>query len=304
MQDCEGIGVEVMAEKRMFSLSVVDTDWFLDLPLSTQALYFHLNMRADDDGFVDAPNSIVRKIGASKNDFDLLVAKRYVLKFESGIIVIKHWRMHNTIRQDRYKPTQFQEELKTLSIKENKSYTDCQPSVNQVATKCIQNVSADIDIDLDIDKELDINKLYLGQKTCEDSSKKEKLFESFWKVYPRKVGKEKCRNWFKSHKPKEDLVQKMIEAVEEQKKSKQWSDPQYIPHPYTWLNQGRWEDELTPSKDSTFQSAPKNPIQWEEAKGSSFEEDLKLCKQHPELLNGMDVYNPERANEIRRILGL
>ena len=304
MQDCEGIGVEVMAEKRMFSLSVVDTDWFLDLPLSTQALYFHLNMRADDDGFVDAPNSIVRKIGASKNDFDLLVAKRYVLKFESGIIVIKHWRMHNTIRQDRYKPTQFQEELKTLSIKENKSYTDCQPSGNQVATKCIQNVSADIDIDLDIDKELDINKLYLGQKTCENTSKKEELFESFWKVYPRKVGKEKCRNWFKSHKPNEELVQKMIEAVEEQKKSKQWSDPQYIPHPYTWLNQGRWEDELTPSKDSTFQSAPKNPIQWEEAKGSSFEEDLKLCKQHPELLNGMDVYNPERANEIRRILGL
>ena len=304
MQDCEGIGVEVMAEKRMFSLSVVDTDWFLDLPLSTQALYFHLNMRADDDGFVDAPNSIVRKIGASKNDFDLLVAKRYVLKFESGIIVIKHWRMHNTIRQDRYKPTQFQEELKTLSIKENKSYTDCQPSGNQVATKCIQNVSADIDIDIDIDKELDINKLYLGQKTCEDSYKKEELFESFWKVYPRKVGKEKCRNWFKSHKPKEELVQKMIEAVEEQKKSKQWSDPQYIPHPYTWLNQGRWEDELTPSKDSTFQSAPKNPIQWEEAKGSTFEEDLELCRNHPEILNGMDKYNPERANEIRRILGL
>ena len=304
MQDCEGIGVEVMAEKRMFSLSVVDTDWFLDLPLSTKAIYCHLNMRADDDGFVDAPNSIVRKIGASKNDFDLLVAKRYVLKFESGIIVIKHWRMHNTIRQDRYKPTQFQEELKTLSIKENKSYTDCQPSVNQMETKCSQNASADIDIDLDIDKELDINKLYLGQKTCEDTYKKEELFESFWKVYPRKVGKEKCRNWFKSHKPNEELVQKMIEAVEIQKKSKQWSDPQYIPHPYTWLNQGRWADELTPSKDSTFQSAPKNPIQWEEAKGSSFEEDLKLCKQHPELLNGMDVYNPERANEIRRILGL
>ena len=129
------------------------------------------------------------------------------------------------------------------------------------------------------------------------------MFESFWKVYPRKIGKEKCRNWFKSHKPKEDLVQQMIEAVEQQKKSKQWSDPQYIPHPYTWLNQGRWEDELTPTKDSTFQSAPKNPIQWEEAKGSSFEEDLELCKQHPELLNGMDVYNPERAKEIRRILG-
>lgn len=139
--------------------------------------------------------------------------------------------------------------------------------------------------------------------SCAKEEKNESIFESFWKVYPRKIGKEKCRNWFKSHKPKEDLVQKMIEAVEQQKKSKQWSDPQYIPHPYTWLNQGRWEDELTPTKDSTFQSAPKNPIQWEEAKGSSFEEDLELCRSHPELLNGMDRYNPERAKEIRRILG-
>ena len=138
--------------------------------------------------------------------------------------------------------------------------------------------------------------------SCAKEEKNESIFESFWKAYPRKIGKEKCKNWFKSHKPKEDLVQKMIEAVEQQKKSKQWSDPQYIPHPYTWLNQGRWEDELTPTKDSTFQSAPKNPIQWEEAKGSSFEEDLELCKQHPELLNGMDRYNPERAKKIRELL--
>ena len=300
----------------MFSLSVVDTDWFLDLPLSTQALYFHLNMRADDDGFVDAPNSIVRKIGASKNDFDLLVAKRYVLKFESGIIVIKHWRMHNTIQKDRYHPTQFQEELKTLSVKENKSYTDSE--VNQTETQCIQsvsnmypkriqNVSLGLDIDLDLDKDLDINKLYLGQKTCEDTSKKEELFESFWKVYPRKIGKEKCRNWFKSHKPKEDLVKQMIEAVEQQKKSKQWSDPQYIPHPYTWLNQGRWEDELTPTKDSTFQSAPKNPIQWEEAKANTIDDDINLIRNNPDkahqLLEAMDKINPERATQIRLMLG-
>ena len=142
--------------------------------------------------------------------------------------------------------------------------------------------------------------------SCAKEEKNESIFESFWKVYPRKIGKEKCRNWFKSHKPKEDLVQQMIEAVEQQKKSKQWSDPQYIPHPYTWLNQGRWEDELTPTKDSTFQSAPKNPIQWEEAKGSTFEEDLKLCREHPEqakkILDGMDVYHPERAKKIREIL--
>ena len=129
-----------MAEKRMFSLSVIDTDWFLDLPLSTQALYFHLSMRADDDGFVDSPKSILRKINASQNDYDMLLAKRYILEFESGIIVIKHWRMHNSIQKDRYKPTQFQEELNSLELKDNKAYTEkgvCIQSVYNLDTKCI-----------------------------------------------------------------------------------------------------------------------------------------------------------------------
>ena len=99
----------------------------------------------------------------------------------------------------------------------------------------------------------------------------------------------------------------MIEAVEQQKKSKQWSDSQYIPHPYTWLNQGRWEDELTPSKDSTFQSAPKNPIQWEEAKANTIEDDINLIKNNMDkahqLLEAMDKINPERATQIRLMLG-
>ena len=142
--------------------------------------------------------------------------------------------------------------------------------------------------------------------SCAKEEKKESIFESFWKVYPRKIGKEKCRNWFKSHKPKEDLVQKMIEAVEQQKKSKQWSDPQYIPHPYTWLNQGRWEDELTPTKDSTFQSAPKNPIQWEEAKANTIDDDINLIKNNmdkaPMIIDGIEKINPERAKEIKRRL--
>lgn len=143
--------------------------------------------------------------------------------------------------------------------------------------------------------------------SCAKEEKNESIFESFWKVYPRKIGKEKCKNWFKSHKPKEDLVQQMIEAVEQQKKSKQWSDPQYIPHPYTWLNQGRWEDELTPTKDSTFQSAPKNPIQWEEAKANTIDDDISLIRNNPDkahqLLEAMDKINPERATQIRLMLG-
>lgn len=129
-----------MAERRMFTKKIVDSDAFLDMPLSTQCLYFHLNMRADDDGFVNNPKRIQRTIGASEDDLKLLIAKRFLLVFENGVIVIKHWRMHNTLRKDRYSPTQYQEQLQELTIKENGSYTEkqlelpVQSSGNHLAT--------------------------------------------------------------------------------------------------------------------------------------------------------------------------
>ena len=113
-----------MAEKRMFTQKIIDSDPFLDMPLSTQALYFHLNMRADDDGFVNNPKRICRTIGASEDDLKLLLAKRFAIGFESGVLVIKHWRMHNTLRKDRYNPTQYQEEFARLDVKDNNAYTE------------------------------------------------------------------------------------------------------------------------------------------------------------------------------------
>ena len=129
-----------MANKRMFSLNVVDTDAFLDLPLSAQALYFHLNMRADDDGFVSNPNRIRQYVGAGVDDLKLLLAKRFILAFEDGVIVIKHWRMHNTIKSDRYTPTVYQEDLERLEVKDNKAYTErkfenLEPNRNQTGAK-------------------------------------------------------------------------------------------------------------------------------------------------------------------------
>ena len=103
-----------MAQKRMFSKKITDTDKFLDMPLSTQALYFHLNMDGDDDGFVGNPKTIKKKIGANDNDLDLLVFKQFIIPFENGVIVIKDWRIHNTLRNDRYTPTIYQEEKKAL----------------------------------------------------------------------------------------------------------------------------------------------------------------------------------------------
>lgn len=122
-----------MAEKRMFTQKIIDSDPFLDMPLSTQALYFHLNMRADDDGFVNNPKRVQRMIGASEDDLKLLILKRFIIGFENGVIVIKHWRMHNTLRKDRYNPTQYQEELATLALKDNNSYTE-KTSGNHLAT--------------------------------------------------------------------------------------------------------------------------------------------------------------------------
>ena len=113
-----------MAERRMFSTKIVDSDAFLDMPLSAQALYFHLNMRADDDGFVNNPKKIQRMVGASDDDLKLLIAKRFLLAFDSGVVVVKHWLMHNLIRKDRYHPTQYQEEYRTLYLKDNHAYTD------------------------------------------------------------------------------------------------------------------------------------------------------------------------------------
>ncbi len=138
-----------MAEKRMFTKAIIDSDAFLDMPMSAQALYFHLNMRADDDGFVNNPKKIVRMLGASEDDLKLLLAKRFVLGFDSGVIVIKHWRLHNTLRKDRYHPTQYQEELKALQIKESGAYTDglattWQPLGNHLATEnSIEEISID-----------------------------------------------------------------------------------------------------------------------------------------------------------------
>lgn len=131
-----------MAERRMFSKTIVDSDAFLDMPLSTQALYFHLSMRADDDGFLNNAKKIQKIIGASDDDLKLLIIKRFVIAFDDGIIVVKHWRMNNYLRKDRYTPTVYQEEFKMLGIKDNGAYTLLDtagiPDGNQCVTRLPQ----------------------------------------------------------------------------------------------------------------------------------------------------------------------
>jgi hypothetical protein len=111
-----------MADKRMFNTQIVDSDAFLSMPLSSQALYFHLGMSADDDGFLNNPIQVARSINASQDDMNLLLLKKFILRFDSGVIVIKHWRINNYIRSDRYKPTLYQDEFKQLQIKLDGGY--------------------------------------------------------------------------------------------------------------------------------------------------------------------------------------
>lgn len=112
-----------MAERRMFAKTIVSSDAFLDMPQSTQVLYFHLGMRADDDGFVNSPKSIMRVVGCKEDDIKLLIAKKFILSFDDGVIVIKHWKIHNYIAKDRYNETKYKELLSQLYLDENNAYT-------------------------------------------------------------------------------------------------------------------------------------------------------------------------------------
>lgn len=120
-----------MANRRMFSLDVVDTDIFLDLPISSQALYF-LGMRADDDGFVSSPRRVTAMIGASQDDLKLLIAKGFIIALEEGIVVIRHWKQNNYIQSDRHKNTIYQSQLAVLTVNNG---------IYEVDTQCIQTVS-------------------------------------------------------------------------------------------------------------------------------------------------------------------
>ena len=142
-----------MAERRMFAKTIIDSDAFLDMPTSSQLLYFHLSMRADDEGFINNPKRIQRSIGSSDDDLKILIAKKFIIPFESGVVVIKHWRLHNYIRNDRFKETVYQDERRQLEIKENGVYT--------------HNVSLGIPNDYQMETQVSIGKDRIGKVSIE-----------------------------------------------------------------------------------------------------------------------------------------
>lgn len=175
-----------MAERRMFAKTIIDSDLFLDMPSSTQCLYFHLSMRADDDGFINNPKKIQRMVGSSDDDLKLLIAKNFIIPFESGVVVIKHWKIHNYIQKDRYKPTLYQNELEQLEVDKSKNY-QIKLAENSTDTKCIHDVSK-VDSQVRLGKDsIGKNSIPIEEKNVNECADNENL-SSMSKLYQENIG--------------------------------------------------------------------------------------------------------------------
>lgn len=207
----------------MFAKTIVDSDAFLDMPLSTQALYFHLSMRADDDGFINNAKKIQRMLGCSDDDLKILLAKNFIIPFENGVCVVKHWRVHNYLRSDRYKPTVYTELKDKLSIKGNGGYTmdtDGIPNGNQMETQ--YRLGKDR---LGKDKDIPV---IVG-------------FDDFWNLYDKKVGKPNAQKEWAKAKIDGNLLKTVLEQA---KKYAQTTEKKFRKDPERWIKYRGWEDEI------------------------------------------------------------
>lgn len=214
-----------MAERRMFAKQIIDSDAFLDMSPSAQSLYFHLGMRGDDEGFINSPKKIMRMLGANDDDMRILISKNFVIPFDSGVCVIKHWRIHNYIRNDRLQPTVYQDEREQITLKNNNVYTmtgTCLTSDGQVA------------------EQVRLGKGRLGKVNTIDQIDDD--FNSFWSAYPKKQNKGQARKaWAKTNPP----LDAILEALAWQVDSDDWikDGGKFIPHASTYLNAEKWLDE-------------------------------------------------------------
>ena len=230
-----------MAERRMFAKTIIDSDAFIDMPITARLLYYDLGMRADDDGFVNSPKKIMRMVGASQDDLAILISKKFIIPFETGVVVIKHWRIHNYIRQDRKHETKYEQEMSMLTIKENGAYTlvdACQSSDRQLTGSCPTEVRLGKDRlgkdSLDSKRKrftppsIEEVKAYCAErKNNVDAERFINYYESNgWKVgkNPMKDWKAAIRTWERGNKsnvviPMPDYIQKQVDGIEEEPKA-------------------------------------------------------------------------------------
>lgn len=245
-----------MAERRMFTKKITNSDAFIELSSSAQALYFHLNQDADDDGFNNQVQNAMFKSHSTIDDLKVLMLKNFIIRFESGVIVIKHWRMHNTLRKDRYTPTNFQEEFEMLGIKDNGAYTLSDSNGCQMVAKRLpQDSKGKVSIDKNsigkdsINNGDDLQNEILSASTI--PSKKELLiqyeqeFDKIWEYYPNKKGKDQAKNKYilarKDGVTYETIAQGLKNYINYIKSEN--IEPKFIKHGSTWFNQKCWNDD-------------------------------------------------------------
>lgn len=232
-----------MAQRRMFNKTVTNNDNFLEMPDSSQNLYFHLSMNADDDGFVDNWKSIMRMTGHKDDDLKVLIAKNFIIPFESGVIVIRHWRLNNYLQKDRIVQTNYKMEKSQLKVDENNVYT--------LDTECIHSIDKYSIDKISIDKySIDNNDQKKFQKKELDLTELENEFEYLWKLYPNKQGKESAKLKYIKFRKLGTQYQEVLDGLNRYLKYVEIEkiDTKYIKHGSTWFNQKCWEDEYKTSK--------------------------------------------------------
>ena len=214
-----------MAKRRMFSLDIIDTDLFLEMPQSSRLLYYELCMRADDDGFVSSPKKIQKMVGCNEDDFKVLISKKFLIPFDTGVVVIRHWKIHNYIQKDRYKETIYLDEKKQLNQEKNGLYTKC---IQDGYTGKVRLEEGKEDIPSSNDEEM------------------KKHFELIWEIYPNKKGRAKAEGYFFGWLKGRNINKSIKRLTDEQmyyavrKYAKECEDnkieQQYIKHGDTFFN--------------------------------------------------------------------
>lgn len=238
-----------MAERRMFTKKITDDDHFLNLSSPAQALYLHLSMNADDDGFCNQITASMFKAHASVTDLEALLKNRYIYQFDSGVIVIKHWRMANALRKDRYTPTAFKNEMAMLKVGENGAYK--LPDNNDMVAERLPNgcrLVAERLPQVRLGKDSigkDINTISCNKNSeIEVLDQKEMWFESFWEIYPKHQDKKKAKQKFLKLCTDKKKYQEIMQGLRNVLPVWAKKDNKYIPMPTTWLNGERWNDEV------------------------------------------------------------
>ena len=234
----------------MFTKKITDDDHFLNLSSPAQALYLHLSMNADDDGFCNQITASMFKAHASVTDLEALLKNRYIYQFDSGVIVIKHWRMANALRKDRYTPTAFKNEMAMLKVGENGAYKF--PNNNDMVAERLPNgcqLVAERLPQVSIGK-VSIDKNNKNNISCKKNSiievldQKEMWFESFWEIYPKHQDKKKAKQKFLKLCTDKKKYQEIMDGLRNVLPVWAKKDTKYIPMPTTWLNGERWNDEV------------------------------------------------------------